>query len=165
MPLPEDGEQDDPMRDGDEESGSMPKQTGGTKGEVARDVENVGNGSCAKGDDGVHLRVEVWQGKHCHGQVSACCDRSNTWSVISNAIIHGTNLFLDATYIPGLLHRWNSKGTSSCACVKRCKTPPRTGGPNTSSTVGTVMSVCPTTSRISCLRPRQEVHREVVGIS
>ncbi|CAM9115968.1 unnamed protein product [Ectocarpus sp. 13 AM-2016] len=28
-----------------------------------------GDGTSASLDDGVHLRVEVWQGKHCHGQV------------------------------------------------------------------------------------------------
>lgn len=30
-----------------------------------------GDSTSASLDDGVHLRVEVWQGKHCHGQVSA----------------------------------------------------------------------------------------------
>lgn len=31
-----------------------------------------GDNCSASVDDGVHLRVEVWQGKHCHGQVGGC---------------------------------------------------------------------------------------------
>lgn len=39
-----------------------------------------GDSTSASLDDGVHLRVEVWQGKHCHGQVSAtlACGRYST---------------------------------------------------------------------------------------
>ncbi|CAM9137499.1 unnamed protein product [Scytosiphon promiscuus] len=40
------------------------------EGTGGKDGDSAGGDSCsASVDDGVHLRVEVWQGKHCHGQV------------------------------------------------------------------------------------------------
>lgn len=47
-------------------SGPAALGSGDEDGDAARS-----NSDTASVDDGVHLRVEIWQGKHCHGQVDA----------------------------------------------------------------------------------------------
>lgn len=61
--------------DVDEQEGvNVPKLLGPAAKCIVDDDGNAtttgGGSSSVSVDDGVHLRVEVWQGKHCHGQVS-----------------------------------------------------------------------------------------------
>lgn len=67
-----DGDGDDGVDD--QEGVNVPKLLGpAAKGMVDEDGDATTTGEESSNisvDDGVHLRVEVWQGKHCHGQVS-----------------------------------------------------------------------------------------------
>lgn len=38
-----------------------------------------GESSIVSIDEGVHLRVEIWQGRHCHGQVGCCFSIRGIW--------------------------------------------------------------------------------------
>ena len=56
------------MEEGEEECVEVPDLAEPTL-EAGRDTEEGSEGSRGCADDGVSLRLEVWQGRHCYGQV------------------------------------------------------------------------------------------------
>lgn len=57
-------------KDGEESVSRLSGLAAQGSGDEGEDCDAAGTeGSSVSSDDGAHLRVEIWQGKHCHGQV------------------------------------------------------------------------------------------------